>query len=69
MIPGPYLTPAHPFDQVLQDLHFDQSLMMESLLVPNDLDSDALAGFVVAALQHLTEGSLTQETHDFVTIC
>jgi len=42
---------------------------MESLLVPNDLDSDALAGFVVAALQHLTEGSLTQETHDFVTIC
>jgi hypothetical protein len=34
--------------------------MMESLLVPDDLDSDALTGFMVAALQHLTKGPLAQ---------
>ena len=41
---------THPFDQIFQDLHFNKSLMMEPFLVPDDLDRNTLARFVVSTL-------------------
>ena len=42
--------------------------MMETLLVPYNLDSYGLAGAMVAAVEHLSEGAFTQRIYDLVTI-
>lgn len=59
---------AHPFNQVFQDLDLDQSLMVEALFVPNDLDGHHFARLVVAALQDLTERAFAQHVDDLVPI-
>lgn len=41
---------------------------MEPFLVPNDFDCDALPRFVIAALEHLTEGTFSEKAHDLVSI-
>jgi hypothetical protein len=33
-------TSTYPFSQLLQDINLNKSLLMESLLVPNNLDRD-----------------------------
>lgn len=58
----------YPFDQVFQNFDFDESLMVEPLLVPDDFDSYALPCLVIATLQDLTERTFTEETHDLVAI-
>lgn len=57
-----------PFDEILENLNFDQSLMMKSLLVPNDLDRDHLTCTVISTLQHLSKRSFPQNVNDLVTI-
>jgi len=56
------------FFQVLKDLKFNTSLMMKSLLVSDDLYSDKLIGFIVIALNCLTERSFTDGFKDFIPI-
>lgn len=45
----------YPFVQAVQDLHLNDSLTMEPLLVPNDFDRNILACLVVVALCDLSE--------------
>lgn len=60
--------PTHPVDEVLEDLDLDQSLVVEPLLVPNDLDRDHLARLVIPALQYLPERSLAEDVDGFVAV-
>ena len=59
---------TYPFPETIQDLDLYQSLVVETLLVPDDLDCYGLAGTMVAAVEHLSEGALTQRIYDLVTI-
>ena len=45
------------FLQVLQNLDFNPSLVMELLLVPHDLDSDVFVVLVIEAFQALSEAT------------
>ena len=42
--------------------------MMESLLVPNNLNCDRTSRSMISAAQYLTEGTLPETVHDFVTV-
>lgn len=42
-----------PFSQMLKDLHFNQCLSMEPLLIPNDLDGNLTLSFMVRCSNHL----------------
>ena len=44
---------TYPFFQVLEDLDFHKRLVMESLFIPDYLDSHRLSSSVITALQHL----------------
>ncbi len=57
---------THPFPQIIQNLDLDESLVVETLLVPDDLDSHGLPGAMVATMKHLPEGALTQGVDDLV---
>ena len=57
-----------PFTQFLQNIDLHQSLLMEALLVPNDLDRHKNAGFMVDAPNDLTEASLTKQINHLVSI-
>lgn len=57
-----------PFDQLLEDLDLDQGLMVETLLVADNLDSDRFARLVVSALNDLPERALAKDPNDFVSI-
>lgn len=57
-----------PLDQILQDLDLDQSLVMETFLVADDFDGNALTGLVVSTLQDLSKRSFTQKAHDLIPV-
>ena len=46
--------------KLLQDLDFNQSLVVETLLVTNNLESEFLPEFVVVNLDDLTKRSLAE---------
>lgn len=54
--------------QVCQDIQLHPSLMMESLLIPDDLYSDMFVGFVVEALDGLPETSLAQKLLNLIPV-
>lgn len=52
--------PAYPSLQVLENLDLDESLMVEALLVPDDLDSDHIASLMISAPEHLAERAFAE---------
>ena len=46
---------TNPFDKVFEHFDLDESLMVETFLVPDNLDSDHISSFVIPTLQYLTE--------------
>ena len=54
--------------EVLQDLEFHASLVLELFLVSDDLDGDHLLGFVVHAFDGLPKATLSQKLEDFVPV-
>jgi hypothetical protein len=54
--------------KVIEDLDFDESLMMESLFVPNNLYCNRPSCSVISAAQHLAERTLPEAVHDLITI-
>lgn len=59
---------TYPFVQVVQNLDLDDSLAMETLLVPDDLDGNVLARLVVVAFGDLTKRTLAEHVQDLVTV-
>jgi hypothetical protein len=60
---------ANPFAEVVKNLYLDQSLVVETFLVPDDLDSDRLASTMVTTTQDLAEGTLPKCVHHLVSEC
>lgn len=58
---------TYPFLQLLQDVHLDESLLVKTLLVTDDLDSDEAAGHVVDAANDLAERAFAKDVNDFVS--
>lgn len=54
--------------EFVENAHFDQCLMMESLFVANDFDCDVLISFVVQCANHLTETALSNHFQNLVAI-
>jgi hypothetical protein len=54
--------------ELLQDLGFDEALLVEPLLVPEDLESHVLLVLVVEALEHLAEAAFAEPGHDFESV-
>lgn len=59
---------TYPFVQVVQNLDLDDSLAMETLLVPDNLDGNVLACLVVVALGDLTKRTLAEHVQDLITV-
>ena len=59
---------TYPFPQIIQDLDLHQSLMMESLLIPDDLDRDRTSRTMISTLQNLTKRPFPQQSDDLVSI-
>ena len=57
-----------PFPQVVEDLDLDERLVVESLLVPDDLDGDGSSRAVVTTLEDLTERTLAEQPDDLVPV-
>lgn len=60
---------TYPFAQLLENVDLDQSLLVESLLVANDLYSHKSAGLMVDTAHHLSEAALTKKVYNFVPVC
>ena len=58
----------YPIAQLLQDVDFYQSLLMEPLLVSNDLDSHQSARLVINASDNLTKAAFPKDVDDFVSV-
>lgn len=54
--------------QVQKDLKLYSCLMLELLFVPDDLDGNNFASFVIHTLESLPKGSLTQEVNNLESI-
>lgn len=54
--------------EMVQDTYFDQSLMMEPLLVPYDFDGHVLVRAMVQSPYHLSETALSYHFEDFVPV-
>lgn len=59
---------TNPFPQILQDLDFNQRLVMEPLLISDYLDRNTLPGLMVSTLPNLTKRTLPKQAHDLVSI-
>jgi hypothetical protein len=59
---------TYPFLELLQNVDFNQSLLMESLLIANNLYSAKSAELVVNTPHNLTETSLSKYIDDFVAV-
>jgi len=57
-----------PFTQLLENVDFDQSLLMEPLLVTNDLDRFESSRLMVYAAHDLSETTLSEHINDFVSV-
>lgn len=58
-----------PFLELLQKIHLNESLLVESFLVPDDFDRDEAAGFVINTSHDLSETSLAQNINHLISIC
>lgn len=54
--------------QLLQNVDFDQRLLVEPLLVPDDLDSHKLAELVIDTPDNLSETTLAEDVEDLVPV-
>lgn len=54
--------------QLIENSHFDQRLMMKSLLIANYLDRHKLICFVIERTYDLSEASLADDFENFITI-
>jgi hypothetical protein len=59
---------TYPFTKLLQDVDLNESLLMKSLLIPDNLDRDQAASLVVNTSYHLPETSLSKNINDFVSV-
>ena len=57
---------TNPFPEVIKDLYLDQSLVMETFLVADDLDSDGLTSAVITTAQDLAEGAFPKRVRDLI---
>lgn len=57
-----------PFGEVLENLHFDERLLMETLLVSDDFERHFLIGFMVERSYYLTEAPFSYHFESFVAI-
>src|SRR5690242_5812128 len=58
----------NPFAQLLQDVNLDQSLLMESFLVADDLDGNKASCLMIDATYNLSEATLAEQVNDLVPI-
>lgn len=56
-----------PFAQLLQDIDFDKSLLVEALLVSNNLHCDKCASLVIDTSDDLSKASLAKNVYNFVS--
>mmetsp|Transcript_35903 Transcript_35903/g.99552 ORF Transcript_35903/g.99552 Transcript_35903/m.99552 type:complete len:237 (-) Transcript_35903:439-1149(-) len=54
--------------QVLKDLHLNQGLMVEPLLVANHLECDVVAGLVIKGANHLPERAFAEGVHHLIAV-
>ena len=59
---------SYPFAKLLQNVYFNQGLLMESLLVADDFYGDQDARLVIDTPDHLPKTSLAKDINDFVSI-
>jgi hypothetical protein len=59
---------TYPFDKVLEYFDFNESLVMETLLIANDLDSNHISSLVISALQNLTERTFSEDVDNLVAV-
>jgi len=62
-------TSTYPVAQLLQDIDFDESLLVESFLVPDDLDCHKSTLAVVNTPDNLTKASLSENVDYLVAVC
>jgi len=54
--------------EIIENLDFNEGLMMEPLLVPNDLYCNRLSCSMISAAQDLAKGTLPEAVLYFVTV-
>ena len=59
---------SYPFAKLLQNVYFNQGLLMESFLVADDLHSDQDARLVIDTPDHLPKASFAKDINNFVSI-
>lgn len=58
---------TNPFPEVVKNLYFHQSLVMETFLVADNFDSDGLTSAMITAAQDLAEGTLPKCVCDLIS--
>ena len=58
---------TNPFPEVIKYLYFDQSLVVETFLVADDLDGDRLTSAVIATTQDLAERTFPKCVRDLIS--
>lgn len=57
-----------PFPQMLKNLHLNQRLSVEPLLISNDLDGNLTLSFVVCCPNHLAKGTFANDLENFIAV-
>ena len=58
---------TYPAFEIFQDFDLDHGLIVETLLVTDDLDSNHVASLMIATSQNLSERALAESIDDFVS--
>lgn len=53
---------------MLKNLHLNQRLSVESLLISNDLDGNLTLSFVVCCPNHLAKGTFANDLENFIAV-
>lgn len=59
---------AYPIPQLLEDIHFNQRLLMKSFFITDYFDGNQATCSVIYTAYHLTEAALPKNINDFVPI-
>ena len=59
---------TNPLTKIIKNLDFNEGLMMEPLLVPNNLYCNRLSCRMISTAQYLTERTFPEAVHYFVTV-
>jgi len=59
---------TNPLAKIIKNLDFNEGLMMEPLLVPNDLYCNRLSCSMISTAQYLAERTLAEGVQYFVTV-